>query len=274
MKKSYGLFVGINYPGTSSELAGCVNDANTWGSLFGPLCDGAVAVLHDADATRKNILGELAKAAGLLRSGDVLYFTYSGHGSWLPDASGDEPDGRDECICPVDYTRGMILDDDLDAAFSSRRRGSLIIYVSDSCFSGTVFRMVGDPLADDGRPCRRPRFLPPSEWMPKSKRKAAEEFAVRAAMQPRARSNAAKAGLIVLSGCKDTEYSYDAYIDGKSCGAFTYNLVCAWGEVVGTAGHTYRDVWAALLKRLPSYEYPQTPRLNATAADAKRTPFQ
>lgn len=274
MKKHYGLFVGINYPGTASQLSGCVNDAHTWVGALSGLCESSVTLL-DADATRKNILDELAKAIDFLKSGDVLYFTYSGHGSWLPDANGDEPDGRDECICPVDYTRGMILDDELDALFSKRRRGSRIIYVSDSCFSGTVFRMAGDPMADDGRPWRRPRFLPPSEWLPKSKRKAAEELAVRVAMSPRNRSNAPKSGLIVLSGCKDTEYSYDAYINGQPCGAFTYHLAAAWNGLLGTQsnGSTYRDLWANLLTRLPSFDYPQTPRLNATTADARRIPF-
>lgn len=273
MKTQYGLFVGINYPGTSAQLTGCVNDARTWEAYLGPMTEQQTTLL-DADATRKNILKLLGEYIGLLKSGDTLYFTFSGHGSWQPDANGDEPDDRDEVLCPVDYTRGMIVDDELDVLFSQRRRGSRIIFVSDSCHSGTVFRMAGDPMADDGGGgWRRARFLPPSEWMPRTKRKAAEEFAVRAAISPRGRTNAPKSGLIVLSGCKDTEYSYDAYIDGHACGAFTYNVTRAWDDLVGTVGHTYRDLWAALLKRLPSYEYPQTPRLNATTADARRTPF-
>ncbi|KAE9446983.1 hypothetical protein C3L33_21141, partial [Rhododendron williamsianum] len=39
------------------------------------------------------------------QSGDSLVFFYSGHGSQVPDFDGDEADGFDESLCPVDYTR-------------------------------------------------------------------------------------------------------------------------------------------------------------------------
>ena len=34
---------------------------------------------------------------------DSLFFHYSGHGSQQQDHDGDEVDGTDETICPVDY---------------------------------------------------------------------------------------------------------------------------------------------------------------------------
>ena len=34
---------------------------------------------------------------------DSLFFHYSGHGSQQQDSDGDEVDGTDETICPVDY---------------------------------------------------------------------------------------------------------------------------------------------------------------------------
>ena len=34
---------------------------------------------------------------------DSLFFHYSGHGSQTYDSDGDEVDGNDETICPVDY---------------------------------------------------------------------------------------------------------------------------------------------------------------------------
>ena len=44
-----------------------------------------------------------------------IFFHYSGHGSQIRDvASGDELDGRDEIIVPLDFRRaGIITDDDL-----------------------------------------------------------------------------------------------------------------------------------------------------------------
>ena len=44
--------------------------------------------------------------------GDAFFFHFSGHGSRVKDTDGDEADGWDETICPVDYDRaGMIVDD-------------------------------------------------------------------------------------------------------------------------------------------------------------------
>ena len=52
-------------------------------------------------------------------SGKLIIFKInnfiSGHGSQKRDADGDESDGFDETICPVDYSSaGEILDDDMN----------------------------------------------------------------------------------------------------------------------------------------------------------------
>jgi hypothetical protein len=58
---------------------------------------------------------------GAARSGDTLVITYSGHGTWVPDSSGDEPDGRDEALCPHDIaTAGPLLDDEIRAEKQTR----------------------------------------------------------------------------------------------------------------------------------------------------------
>ena len=46
------------------------------------------------------------------KPGDSLFFHYSGHGSQVKDKDGDEIDGLDETILPVDFQKsGMIIDD-------------------------------------------------------------------------------------------------------------------------------------------------------------------
>lgn len=48
--------------------------------------------------------------------GDSLLFHYSGHGSRQRNFSGDEVDGYDETLCPLDFeTQGMIVDDEINA---------------------------------------------------------------------------------------------------------------------------------------------------------------
>lgn len=48
------------------------------------------------DATTKKVLTELLKASQILNSGDILFLTYSGHGSRIIDTSGEEEDNYDE----------------------------------------------------------------------------------------------------------------------------------------------------------------------------------
>lgn len=44
------------------------------------------------------------------------FFHYSGHGGQVKDEAGDEEDGYDETIMPVDFmTNGQIIDDELHA---------------------------------------------------------------------------------------------------------------------------------------------------------------
>ena len=116
------LCIGINdYPGTRSDLTGCVNDAHDWAGIL-EARQFEVRKLLDAQATK----AEMKRAIGGLIAGaepdDTLIITYSGHGTWVPDTSGDEADGRDEGLCPHDIrTAGALLDDEIHALFNQRR---------------------------------------------------------------------------------------------------------------------------------------------------------
>ena len=48
------------------------------------------------------------------RPNDSLWFHYSGHGGQTKDKDGDEGDGYDETIYPMDHeTAGHLVDDDM-----------------------------------------------------------------------------------------------------------------------------------------------------------------
>jgi len=79
------LCVGVNdYPGTGSDLAGCVNDAKDWRKVLEQRGFG-VKSLHDKQATAAAIRGALGALVQGAKKGDTVVFTFSGHGSWLPD---------------------------------------------------------------------------------------------------------------------------------------------------------------------------------------------
>lgn len=74
------------------------------------------------------------------QAGDSLVFHYSGHGSQQRNDTGDEIDGYDETLCPVDYqTQGMIVDDEINATIvRPLPLGVKLHAIVDACHSGTV----------------------------------------------------------------------------------------------------------------------------------------
>lgn len=255
----YALCIGINnYPGTSSDLAGCVNDANDWAKEFTKR-GFVVKQLLDRQATGKAMRLSIQTIIATAKSGDLVVVQYSGHGSFVPDEDGDEPDGTDECLCPHDIrTNGPITDDELFDLYSARHHGVKILMVSDSCHSGTVakFAPITTPPTIRGKsaPQRKVRFLPPGVFL--SKRSAAK-LGLRRAI--RSSSPPGRYAALLLSGCQDTEYSYDAYFQGRPNGAFTFVALRALSKLPTQA--TYAEWFKAIRKALPSQQYPQSPNL-------------
>lgn len=72
--------------------------------------------------------------------GDSLVFHYSGHGSRKRNYTGEEVDGYDETLCPLDFeTQGMIVDDEINAAIvRPLPQGVKLHAIIDACHSGTV----------------------------------------------------------------------------------------------------------------------------------------
>ncbi len=259
------LCIGINnYPGTDMDLRGCVNDAEDWAATLAAR-GFTVQKLIDAQATKAamaSAIGALVKGGA---SGDSLVITFSGHGTYAPDKNGDEPDGLDEGLCPYDIKQGKVLiDDEIHQLFAQRAAGVRIVLISDSCHSGTVIRApASDPDADGPRP----RFMPMGAWLPESELprgangKPLTQVAVTSTLSPWAGGLSLAGGDLLVSGCAEgpNNYSYDATIAGRPCGAFTYYAQKALKKM--TAASTYGDWHAEIRKSLPSASYPQTPQL-------------
>lgn len=255
----YGLCIGINnYPGTGSDLAGCVNDAKDWAKVLKSR-GFTVKQLLDRQATGKGMRSAMQAMIGSAKAGDLVVIQYSGHGSFVPDENGDEPDGTDECLCPYDIEKkGPITDDEIFDLYSDHGQGVKVFMISDSCHSGTVARFapITTPPTMKGKsaPARKVRFLPPGAFL--SKRDVAK-LGVRRALRPS--SPPGRYGGLLLAGCQDTEYSYDAYFEGRPNGAFTFVALRALSKLPAKA--TYMEWFKAIRKVLPSQQYPQTPNL-------------
>ncbi len=252
--------VGINnYPGNGNDLFGCINDAEDW-SVELTKRGFEVAKLLDEKATRSAIKKALVKAVKKAQANDTVVFTYSGHGSWQPDKDGDEADGRDEGWCPYDLdTVGLLLDDDMYSVFSQAAMDVRLIMISDSCHSGTVTRMA-PPAANVQVP--RIRFLPPERFLTRSEMEIADrQVGVPVGLQTKPDR------VLLMSGCQDYEYSYDADFGGRPNGAFTYFALQALKKLKASA--TYLDWHKAIRKALPSQSHPQSPNLLGAATQKK-----
>lgn len=242
------LCIGINYPGTNAQLAGCVNDALDWQLLLS--AQGyEVDLVLDQDATLQNVLAKMTDLVERSRFGDRIVVTYSGHGTWLPDKDGDEADGRDEAMVMVDYLAGgLLVDDTLHEVFSHTRLGVGALILSDSCHSGTLSRLIDLGHRQSGRR----KFVSPVEFMDLSLPRAVQMETVKAST-PRYTTS-------LISGCRDTEYSYDTSFNGRPNGAFTRAAIDAWEP-----GMSLNAWYRAIKKVLPSAEYNQDPQLTTAS---------
>ncbi len=265
------LCVGINdYPGEGSDLNGCVNDAKAWADLLTKnysFPSASVKLLLDSQATRAAILDGLKKLLSGTKSGDVLVFTNSSHGTYLADTGGDEA-LYDEALCPYDCDQNLIVDDELRELFSGLAKGVAFTVISDSCHSGTVTRAAINEnipwlkTPDD----RRVRFLHPSligKSVLSNPFKAVDR---RNITHPQSQMKD-----ILLSGCTANEYSYDALIGGKYHGAMTYFAI----QAIRDAGYSinYAQLCSRLNHLLDEAGYPQHPQLEGTTANKKKRIF-
>jgi hypothetical protein len=254
--KKFALCIGINdYPGTSNDLSGCVNDANDWKKELASR-GFAVQSLLNSGATKEAMSTSIRDLIGEARRGDLVVIAYSGHGSWVPDEDNDEGDGRDEVLCPYDIGTeggGPLTDDELYELFEQREPGVRIVMISDSCHSGSVTKSM-----DKGKRASS-RFLAPETFLSAGTlAKARKVEHLRSGRGPR--SN----GGVLLAGCRDTEVSYDAVFDGRPNGAFTFYALKALKDL--EPDDTYA-VWHKEIKdALPNINYPQHPTKTGTAS--------
>lgn len=272
MRKTTFVSIGINdYPGSGMDLAGCVNDSQDISDEL--TFWGATGIrLTDAQATKAAVVHALRRMTDGLGYLDTLVVHYSGHGTFVADTDGDEADGRDEAWVCHDYASGGILtDDELQRIFEARRWGSRIVMLSDSCHSGTLSRFASTTVVNAAAGVGMRRFMPPDVALSDS---AAIERAERVSTLPakgRSRSSAA-----LLAGCKDSEYSYDAWFTAhgrqRANGAFTQALVSTMHSLQGPPSNL-ADWYARVRTVLPSSRFAQTPQLTATRTQRHWRPW-
>jgi len=283
------LHIGLNsvnpaeYSGWTGPLGACEFDARDLAALA--KAQGmAPTVLMTKQATRAAALAAIRKASQQLKSGDLFFLSYSGHGGQVDDVSGEEDDKLDETWCLYD---GQLIDDELYLELSRFAKGVRVLVLSDSCHSGTVTR-ARPPQIDPSGP--RPRLMPPDvakqvyadhrNFYDKLQREVMKASKSAASIDPDAAlaqvgastrlTNVAarcKASVILISGCQDDQTS----MDGTHNGAFTEQVLKVWAK--GAYRGSYTKFHAAVRAKLPSTQKPNFFQLGPATAFAKQQPF-
>lgn len=261
------LCIGINdYPG-ALRLSGCVADADAWGSQFTVL-GYEVEKLTDQEAKREKILGRVLALVSESRAGDVIAIQYSGHGTYVPDLTGDDDTPGwpyEQAICPADYQAGnLIIDDDLGAIFDLIPDGVNVTCFFDSCHSGESTRSA-PPLseaalarlgASGAGQGRRPRFMYPTDEIVaayKAQRGVPLTQGKRTTMRE-----------VLFSACGAQEVAYETGGHGDFTAAATV-------LVIGCSGKVSNGDFQQQIRRKFRDQPRQNPELDASDISTART---
>lgn len=247
MVQKKGLLIGINYTGTSNQLGGCINDTQNLKELLKKdkyFNENELTFMNDNQngdlyPSKENILkqiNELVKFANENKDEQVLlFFSYSGHGYYVRDTNGDEDDGRDEVLCPIDYNKnGFIVDDYLKSNFIDKLDSNVtLMVIIDACHSGTVLDLKYN--FNNLNVCNE-------------NKKALES----------------KCNVVMISGCRDNQTSADAYLydqfewKREYQGAMTAAFIKNYSD-----GITYKKLIKNMRKWLAKQRFSQVPQLSS-----------
>ena len=154
-----------------------------------------ITTLLNEKATGANIILSLTSLLANANSGDLLFFQFSGHGSYELDKNGDETDtNSDQDIVGADLN--FVSDDTLKSIINANLKPGVTLFaLFDSCFSGSILdlrykymdSMMGNNIYSEN--------LNESETA---------------------------GNVIMISGCDDMQTSTDAIINKKYEGAMTW----------------------------------------------------
>jgi len=229
------LLFGINKYGGGNNLNGCLNDIDdVENKLKVEFSDFVISKFKDSQVTCANFYNTIKSAIEVMRSGDILYLHYSGHGTQVP--SHQEVNGYHEALYLMD---GPFIDDQIQSLQAMTPDGAIVIAKFDSCFSGDLLRELNPTY-------KKSRFYP----MP--------GVAIRKKVVTRfARHKKAILKWVVFSGCSEEQTSADAYINSRFNGAFTF-----FDNLSYDSKSTYTEELKELHKYLPSQDYEQNPTLD------------
>lgn len=180
--------------------------------------------LLDEQATFDNIVSQLSQFTTKTKKGDIVYLHFSTHGQPIEDLNGDEEDGWDESIVPVDaykiYRKGSYegqkhLTDDLLNKYIKKLREKIgptgfLYVIIDACHAGTSSRSNDETVRGThvGFTYNNKVFKP-------SARKKSHY---------RIESSVKLSNVLFIEACRPDQVNTEIKVDGKRFGPLSYNI--------------------------------------------------
>jgi hypothetical protein len=227
--------------------------------------------------TKANMLRAMHWLVKDARPNDSLFIHFSGHGGRTEDLDGDEEDGFDDVIYPVDYrATGHIVDDDMhDIMVRPLLPGVRLTAIFDSCHSGTALDLpyvystqgiLKEPnLAKEAAQDLFSAVNAYGKGDLGSVASVAIGFFKKAAIGDSARertlqTKTSPADVIMFSGSKDTQTSADTFQGGEARGALSWAFI----EILKQHPHqSYLQLLNAIRAMLEG-KYSQKPQLSCS----------
>lgn len=180
--------------------------------------------LLDSQATFENIVSQIAQFTNKTKKGDIVYLHFSTHGQPIEDLNGDEEDGWDESIIPIDaykiYRKGVYegckhLTDDILNKYVKKLREKIgptgfLYVVIDACHAGTSSRANDETVRGTyvGFTYNNKVFRP-------SKNKKSHY---------RIEPSAKQSDVMFIEACRPDQVNTEIKVGGKRFGPLSYNI--------------------------------------------------
>ena len=186
-----------------------------------------VSALIDEQATYQNITDQLSSFVNKTKKGDIVYLHFSTHGQPVEDINGDEEDGWDEAIVPIDaykqYRKGVyegknhLLDDQLNAIVKKLRTkigfSGILYVVIDACHAGTSSRANDETV----RGTKVGFTYNNKVFKPSAQKKS--HYMIEASTK--------MSHVIFLEACRPDQVNMEIKVEGKRYGPLSYNIAQA-----------------------------------------------
>lgn len=184
----------------------------------------STTTLLDEKATFDNIVSQITQFTNKTRRGDIVYLHFSSHGQPVEDLNGDEEDGWDESIVPIDaykiYKKGVYegqrhLTDDLLNKYIKKLRAKIgptgfLYIIIDACHAGTSSRANDETIRGTHVGFTHSNKV----FRPSTTKKS----------HYRIEASAKLSNVLFIEACRPDQVNTEIEVNGKRFGPLSYNI--------------------------------------------------